>query len=149
MNEAKLRKQGYIRIDKFCHAMDTWAQVCQQELPADSEYRLRWRKEFSVHWQFEKDRLRREILRSLPSNGDLGRLRQAHHSEVHRLLEQSLQVQEAVRRMDEWTRKVWAARQYGYSWSEIAEHLDLTEPQAKPRFRYAIGKLRALFSRGR
>jgi predicted RNase H-like HicB family nuclease len=85
----------------------------------------------------------------LPSNGDLGRLRQAHHSEVHRLLDQSLQVQEAVRRMDEWSRKVWAARQYGYSWREIADHFDLTEPQAKLRFRYAIGKLRALFGRSR
>jgi RNA polymerase sigma factor (sigma-70 family) len=97
----------------------------------------------------KKERRRREILRSLPSDGDLGRLRQAHHSEVHRVLEQSIQVQEAVRRMDEWTRKVWAARQYGYSWREIADHLDLTEPQAKLRFRYAIGKLRALFRRGR
>src|SRR5438105_457930 len=96
----------------------------------------------------KKDRLRREILRSLPSNGDLGRLRQAHDSEVHRV-EQSLQVQEAVRRMDDWTRKVWAARQYGYSWREIAEHFNLTEPQAKLRFRYAIGKLRARFSRDR
>jgi hypothetical protein len=38
--------------------------------------------------------------------------------------------------MDEWTRKVWAARQYGYSWHEIAEHFGLTEPQAKLRFRY-------------
>ena len=95
-----------------------------------------------------KDRRRRELLRSLPSNSDIGRLRQAHHSEVQRTLEQSLQVQEAVRRMDDWTRKVWAARQYGYSWREIAEHFDLTEPQAKLRFRYAIGKLRALFSRG-
>ena len=96
----------------------------------------------------KKERRRREILRSLPSDGDLGRLRQADHSEVHRVLEQSIQVQEAVRRMDEWTRKVWAARQYGYTWREIAEHLDLTEPQAKLRFRYAIGKLRALFRRG-
>jgi RNA polymerase sigma factor (sigma-70 family) len=95
-----------------------------------------------------KDRRRREMLRSLPSNSDISRLRQAHHSEVQRTLEQSLQVQEAVRRMDDWTRKVWAARQYGYSWREIAEYFDLTEPQAKLRFRYAIGKLRALFSRG-
>ena len=95
----------------------------------------------------KKERRRREMMRSLPSDGDLGRLRQAHHSEVHRVLEQSIQVQEAVRRMDEWSRKVWAARQYGYSWREIAEHFGLTEPQAKLRFRYAIGKLRALFSR--
>src|SRR5260370_1453925 len=39
--------------------------------------------------------------------------------------------------------KVWTARQYGYSWRYIATQLGLTEPQAKLRFRYAIGKLRA------
>lgn len=52
MNEAELRKQGYIRIDKFCRAMDTWDEVCQRELPGDSEYRLRWCKEFAGNWEF-------------------------------------------------------------------------------------------------
>ena len=60
MNEASLRKLGYIRIDNFCGAMDTWAQVCQQELPGDDEHRLRWRKDFGVHWQF----IRLAILKS-------------------------------------------------------------------------------------
>jgi RNA polymerase sigma factor (sigma-70 family) len=93
-----------------------------------------------------KDRRRRELLRSLTSSGDLGRLRQPHNSEAQQVLERSIQIQEAVQRMDDWTRKVWAARQYGYSWREIADHFHLTEPQAKLRFRYAIGKLRAYFS---
>jgi len=52
MDEAELRKQGYIAIRKFCGAMDTWAQVCQRELPTDSEYRRRWREEFGEHWEF-------------------------------------------------------------------------------------------------
>jgi hypothetical protein len=52
MDEGELRKLGYIRIDQFCRAMDTWAQVCQRELPIDTEYQLRWRKEFSEHWRF-------------------------------------------------------------------------------------------------
>ena len=94
-----------------------------------------------------KERRRREIIQYLPASPDLERLRQAHDSKAARDLEQSIQVNEAVRRMDEWTRKVWAARQYGYSWREIAIHLGLTEPQAKLRFRYAIGKLRARFGR--
>ena len=96
-----------------------------------------------------KDRRRRELLQQIPSNGDLGRLRRAHDSEIQRTLEQSIQVRQAVERMDDWTRKVWAARQYGYSWREIADHFGLTEPQAKLRFRYAIGKLRGYFSRRR
>ena len=90
-----------------------------------------------------KERRRRETIQYLPSSRDLERLRQAHDSKAVRDLEQSIQVNEAVRSMDEWTRKVWAARQYGYSWREIAAHLGLTEPQAKLRFRYAIGRLRA------
>src|SRR6266849_3669540 len=94
-----------------------------------------------------KERRRREIIQYLPASPDLERLRQAHDSKAARDLEQSIQVNEAVRRMDDWTRKVWAARQYGYSWREIAVHLGLTEPQAKLRFRYAIGKLRARLSR--
>ena len=60
MDEKELRKQGYIRIDKFCRAMDTWAEVCQRELPSDCEYRLQWRKEFAGHWGF----IRLAILKS-------------------------------------------------------------------------------------
>ncbi len=94
-----------------------------------------------------KERRRREIMWRLPTGRELERFRQAHDSKALRDLEQSIQINEAVRSMDEWTRKVWAARLYGYSWREIALHLGLTEPQAKLRFRYAIGKLRARLGR--
>lgn len=52
MDEQELRKQGYIRIDQFCRAMDTWARVCQQELASDHELRRQWRKDFGKHWAF-------------------------------------------------------------------------------------------------
>jgi hypothetical protein len=52
MDKRKLRKQGYIGIDEFCHAMDTWAQAWMQELPSDEEHHLRLRKEFREHWMF-------------------------------------------------------------------------------------------------
>ncbi len=91
----------------------------------------------------KKERRRLQMMQHLPSSHDLERLRQAHDSKAVRDLEQSIQLKETVRKMDEWTRKVWAARQYGYSWKEIATQLRLTEPQVKLRFRYAIGKLRA------
>jgi DNA-directed RNA polymerase specialized sigma24 family protein len=94
----------------------------------------------------KKERTRRETIQYLPSS-DLERLRQAHDSKAVRDLEQAIQVNEAVRSMDEWPRKVWAARQYGYSWREIAIQQGLTEPQAKLRFRYAIGRLRARLCR--
>ena len=91
----------------------------------------------------KKERRRLQMMQHLPSSHDLERLLQAHDSKAVRDLEQSIQLKEAIRKMDEWTRKVWAARQYGYSWKEIATQQRLTEPQVKLRFRYAIGKLRA------
>jgi hypothetical protein len=47
-----MREQGYIRINRFCEAMDTWAEVCQQELSTDHEALRDWRKEFGEHWHF-------------------------------------------------------------------------------------------------
>jgi DNA-directed RNA polymerase specialized sigma subunit len=94
----------------------------------------------------KKERRRLQTTQHLPTSPDLEHLGQAHDSKAVRDLEQSIQLREAVRNMDEWTRKVWAARQYGYSWKEIAIQLGLTEPQVKLRFRYAIGKLRARLS---
>ena len=91
----------------------------------------------------KKERRRLQTIQHLPSSRDLEFLRQAHDSKSVRDLEQSIQLKQAVANMDEWTRKVWAARQYGYSWKEIATQLGLTEPQVKLRFRYAIGKIRA------
>ena len=95
----------------------------------------------------KKERRRLQTIQHLPTSPDLERLGQAHDSKAVRDLEQSIQLREAVRNMDEWTRKVWVARQYGYSWREIASHLRLTEPQAKLRFRYAVGRLRTRFGR--
>jgi hypothetical protein len=44
--------------------------------------------------------------------------------------------------MDGWTRKVWVARQYGFSWKEISEWLGVTEQQAKMKFQYNLEKIR-------
>ena len=89
-----------------------------------------------------KERRRREMFRNFPSAKDLEVLRQAHDSKAVREIEQSVQIREAIQNMDEWTRKVWIARKYGYSWHEIAVFFDMTDPQAKLRFRYAISRLR-------
>ena len=104
----------------------------------------------AFHHRFNRALLRerrtREPLEQIPSNGDLGRLRHVHGSEAEQTLEQQIQVREAIGKMDDWTRKVWTARQYGYSWREIADYFRLTEPQVKLRFRYAINRLRTRFN---
>lgn len=89
-----------------------------------------------------KERKRREMFQHLPSTHELEVLRQAHDSKAARQIEESVQVKEAIRIMDEWSRKVWIARKYGYSWREIAAFYGMTDIQAKLKFRYAIAKLR-------
>lgn len=95
-----------------------------------------------------KERRREETIKLVPSAQDLELLQHAHDSKAVWDLERSIEIKEVIQNMDEWTRKVWIYRQYGYSWREIAKHLRLTEAQAKLRFRYAIGKMRARLGYG-
>ena len=103
----------------------------------------------AFHHRFNRtlrqERRRREMVEYLPLGRDLERLRQTHDMKSVLDLDRSIQVKQTIENMDEWTRTVWIARQYGYSWKEIAEYMRLTEPQAKLRFRYALGRLRARF----
>jgi len=92
-----------------------------------------------------RERRRREMVEYLPLGRDLERLRHAHDSKAVADLDRSIQVKQTIENMDDWTRTVSMARLAGYSWKEIAEYLRLTEPQAKLRFRYALGRLRARF----
>jgi len=92
-----------------------------------------------------RERRRREMVEYLPLGRDLERLRHAHDSKSVADLDRSIQVKQTIENMDDWTRTVSMARLAGYSWKEIAEYLRLTEPQAKLRFRYALGRLRARF----
>jgi len=45
--------------------------------------------------------------------------------------------------MDVWLRRVWTAREYGYSWREIAGYLDISEHSTKMKFRYKLAILRS------
>jgi DNA-directed RNA polymerase specialized sigma24 family protein len=59
----------------------------------------------------KKERKRAEIFRHVESGSDLESLRQGNDSKAARGIEQSILVKEAIQNMDEWTRKVWIARQ--------------------------------------
>ncbi len=56
--------------------------------------------------------------------------------------ERDLQVKEIIAFMNVWTKEVWAARMYGYSWADIGQMVGLTEHQTKMRFRYALSRIR-------
>jgi len=62
-------------------------------------------------------------------------------------LERELQVQQALKLMDPWTRRVWNYVKYGYSIKEIARRLDLTEFQVEFRYRRRIARLREYLRR--
>jgi len=89
-----------------------------------------------------KERKRRQMFQYFASTRELELLRQAHDSRAARDIEQSVQAKEAVQNLDEWPRKVWIARKYGYSFPEIASFLGMSEAQVKLRFRYALARLR-------
>jgi hypothetical protein len=73
---------------------------------------------------------------------DLERFEAALDTEWAEQLERSIAVRQITDRMDAWTKKVWEARQYEYTWKEIASWLGITEQQAKMKFRYNLEKIR-------
>ena len=89
----------------------------------------------------KKERRRQEKIELLPSTHELEQLPSAWDTKSSRDLEKSIQVNEIVQNMDDWTRRAWIAKQYGYSWREIAEHAGLSEKTAKARFHNALRKL--------
>jgi hypothetical protein len=71
------------------------------------------------------------------------------HGQRGQPLDAAVHAGELIRRMDIWTRRVWVAREYGYSWKEIGRSLGMSGDQALLRFRRRMQNLRARLSRGR
>ena len=97
----------------------------------------------------KKKRRRQATIELVASSHDLEQLPGARDLKSSRDLEHSIQVREVVQSMDGWTRKVWTARQYGYSWREISEHLGLGEQAAKVRFHHGLRRLAARLGYGK
>jgi DNA-directed RNA polymerase specialized sigma24 family protein len=62
-------------------------------------------------------------------------------------LEHELQVQQTLKLLDPWTRRVWNYIKYGYSIKEIGRHLNLTEFQVEFRYRRKLAHLRKYLRR--
>ena len=73
----------------------------------------------------KKERRRQQTIELVPSGRDLEQLPGARDLKSARDLEHSIQVKEVIQNMDDWTRRAWAAKVYGYTWKEIAEHMGL------------------------
>src|SRR5664279_611195 len=89
----------------------------------------------------KRERRRQETIEVVASSRDLEQLDAARDAKAVADLERSLQVNQVIENMDAWTREVFAARLYGYSWREIAEHHGLNVATAKLRFSAALRKL--------
>jgi DNA-directed RNA polymerase specialized sigma24 family protein len=90
-----------------------------------------------------RERRREQMFETVASTADLERLSGAQDWMSALELEKSAQIQEVIENMDAWTREVFAARAYGYSWREIAELQGMEETQARLRFRYLLSKIAA------
>ncbi len=85
---------------------------------------------------------RRERFESLSESLGLDLIERAQDTGWVSELERAITVRQITERMDGWTKKVWQARQYGYSWKEISTWLGVTEQQAKMKFQYGLEKTR-------
>jgi hypothetical protein len=86
---------------------------------------------------------RREIFQAVSGALDLDLLETTQNAEWVSELERKIAIRQVTDRMDGWTKKVWQARQYGYSWKELSTWLGITEHQAKMKFQYGVERTRA------
>jgi DNA-directed RNA polymerase specialized sigma24 family protein len=100
----------------------------------------------SFHHRFNRflksEQRRDDAVELVASSVDFDQIASAHDTRWASELETAIAIKEVIRHMDGWTRKIWQARQYGYSWKEISTWLGVTEQQAKMKFRYGLGKTR-------
>jgi len=85
---------------------------------------------------------REQVIQLVASVNELDALasHRSRHTSVD--IEGHVLANEVFSLMDRWLKKVWIARQYGYSWKEIAEYLGTGEDRTKMKFRYKVSVLR-------
>src|SRR5436309_3689452 len=94
-----------------------------------------------------QEQRRVETIELVASALDLERFEAALDTGWAEQLERAIAARQITDRMDGWTKKVWEARQYGYSWKEISRWLGVTEQQAKMKFQYNLEKTRQKIGR--
>lgn len=83
-----------------------------------------------------------ERIELVSSSVDLERIESAQDAGWVEELERTIAIREITDRMDPRTKKIWQARQLGYSWKEISLWLGTTEDQARKKFDYGVEKTR-------
>lgn len=94
-----------------------------------------------------REQKRLETIELVASAIDLESVQSAQDARWVEELERGIAIREITDRMDPWTKKVWEARQYGYSWKEISSWLNVTEEQVRKKFEYGLDKTRQSIAR--
>ena len=90
----------------------------------------------------KKEHRRLETIELLSYDTDLERIESAVDTTWVEELEKAITVRQVANLMDAWARKALQAKQYGYSWKQIAKWSGLSEQAAKKKFEYAVEKAR-------
>ena len=90
----------------------------------------------------KKEQRRLETIELVSYDVDLERIESALDTTWVEEIEKAITVRQIANHMDSWTRKALQARQYGYSWREIAAWSGLNEQAAKKKFEYGVDKAR-------
>lgn len=100
----------------------------------------------AFHHRFQralaKERQYRQRVLLTESVEELERISRVQDWKSAERLDRDLQVQQTLKLLDPWTRRVWNYIKYGYSIKEIALRLDLTESQVEFRYRRRLIRLR-------
>lgn len=93
----------------------------------------------------KKEQRREETIHLVSSVQELETLGAATHANENDI-EGTLHAQEMLDRMDAWSRKVWVAREYGYTWKQIGDVRGIPGDSVMLRFRRRMKILRARLS---
>ena len=96
-----------------------------------------------------KEQRRGETIALVSSVQDLEVLGAVSRADSWQDIEGDIHAQEIVQRMDSWSREVWVAREYGYSWKDIGDRLGVPGNDVMLRFRRRMSILRERLSRRR
>jgi len=94
------------------------------------------------HRFLKAERGRHERFQSASASLDLGLVEGVRDTQWVLELERAITLRQITDRMDPWTKKAWQARQYGYSWKEIAARSGLSEQVAEKKFEHGLEKTR-------
>ena len=95
----------------------------------------------------KKEQRRQATIQLVSSVSELEALGIGNRTAWEHDLDGLLHAKQILQRMDEWSRRVWIAREHGYSWEDIGRSLGTSGHRVGLRFRRRMEILRARLSR--